>query len=84
MNLICDLYHNYDIACPLSLCPCLSLCLGVDLSSIHTMKMQRRSTMMSDVKQLLAAGEGLSLSNEDGVTLVKAAPYVLLELFRLP
>uniref|UniRef100_A0A674PGX0 Myosin XVI n=1 Tax=Takifugu rubripes TaxID=31033 RepID=A0A674PGX0_TAKRU len=46
---------------------------GVDLSSIHTMKMQRRSTMMSDVTQLLATGEGLSLSNEDGVTLLHIA-----------
>lgn len=45
--------------------------LGVDVSSIHTMKMQRRSTMMSDVRQLVATGEGLSQSNEDGVTLVK-------------
>lgn len=78
MNLICDLYHNYDIACPPSLWLCLSLCLGVGLSSIHTMKMQRRSTMMSDVTQLLATGGGLGLSNEDGVTLVKPAPYVLL------
>lgn len=50
--------------------PLLSV-LGVDVTSIHTMKMQRRSTMMSDVRQLVAAGEGLSQSNEDGVTLVK-------------
>lgn len=49
----------------------------MDVSSIHTMKMQRRSTMMSDVRQLVAKGEGLSQSNEDGVTLVKIAPDVL-------
>uniref|UniRef100_H3BXF1 Myosin XVI n=1 Tax=Tetraodon nigroviridis TaxID=99883 RepID=H3BXF1_TETNG len=46
---------------------------GVDVSSIHTMKMQRRSTMMSDVRQLVATGEGLSQSNEDGVTLLHIA-----------
>lgn len=44
------------------------------------MKMQRRSTMMSDVRQLVATGEGLSRSNEDGVTLVKMAPDVLWNL----
>lgn len=55
--------------------------LGVDVSSIHTMKMQRRSTMMADVRKLVATGEGLSQSNEDGVTLVKMAPPdVLWEL----
>lgn len=43
---------------------------GVDVTSMHTMKMQRASTMMSDVKQLLAAGTSLNQPNEDGVTLV--------------
>lgn len=47
------------------------------------MKRQRRSTMMSDVRQLVAAGEGLSQSNEDGVTLVKMAPDVLWKLFSM-
>lgn len=43
---------------------------GVDMASMHTMKMQRASTMMSDVKQLLATGASLSQPNEEGVTLV--------------
>lgn len=44
--------------------------LGVDVSSMHTMKMQRPNMMLSDVRQLLATGGGLNLPNEDGVTLV--------------
>lgn len=43
---------------------------GVDMTSMHTMKIQRASTMMSDVKQLLATGASLNQPNEDGVTLV--------------
>lgn len=43
---------------------------GVDMTSMHTMKIQRATTMMSDVKQLLATGASLNLPNEDGVTLV--------------
>lgn len=37
---------------------------------MHTMKMQRPSTMLSDVRQLLATGGGLNQPNDDGVTLV--------------
>lgn len=43
---------------------------GVDTTSMHTMKVQRASTMMTDVKQLLATGVSLNQPNEDGVTLV--------------
>lgn len=38
---------------------------------------------MSDVRQLVATGGGLSQSNEDGVTLVKMAPHVLWKLFSM-
>lgn len=40
------------------------------MASIHTMKIQRASTMMSDVRQLLATGTALNQANDDGVTLV--------------
>uniref|UniRef100_A0A8C6L0J4 Myosin XVI n=1 Tax=Nothobranchius furzeri TaxID=105023 RepID=A0A8C6L0J4_NOTFU len=46
---------------------------GVDLASIHTMKTQRASTMLSDVKQLVASGESLNQTNDDGVTLLHIA-----------
>uniref|UniRef100_A0A3P8VT99 Myosin motor domain-containing protein n=1 Tax=Cynoglossus semilaevis TaxID=244447 RepID=A0A3P8VT99_CYNSE len=42
---------------------------NVDVSSLHTMKMQRANTMLSDVRQLVASGVSLSQSNDDGVTL---------------
>uniref|UniRef100_A0A3Q3XIS7 Myosin motor domain-containing protein n=1 Tax=Mola mola TaxID=94237 RepID=A0A3Q3XIS7_MOLML len=46
---------------------------NVDVSSMHTMKMQRPNMMLSDVRQLLATGGGLNLPNEDGVTLLHIA-----------
>lgn len=44
--------------------------LGVDVTSLHTMKTQRPNTMLADVKQLVASGGSLNLPNEEGVTLV--------------
>lgn len=49
---------------------------GVDVSSVPTMKMQSASTMLSDVRQLVATGGGLNLPNDDGVTLVSAVTCV--------
>ncbi|XP_058479130.1 unconventional myosin-XVI isoform X1 [Solea solea] len=46
---------------------------GVDVSSIHAMKTQRASTMLSDVRQLIAAGVSLNHPNDDGVTLLHIA-----------
>ncbi|XP_072300740.1 unconventional myosin-XVI isoform X1 [Eucyclogobius newberryi] len=46
---------------------------GVDVSSMHTMKMQRAVTMLSDVRQLVGTGGGLSQSNDEGVTLLHIA-----------
>ncbi|KAK7882484.1 hypothetical protein WMY93_028658 [Mugilogobius chulae] len=46
---------------------------GVDMSSMHTMKMQRAVTMLSDVKQLVATEACLSQANDDGVTLLHIA-----------
>ncbi|XP_040056748.2 unconventional myosin-XVI isoform X1 [Gasterosteus aculeatus] len=46
---------------------------GVDVSSVPTMKMQSASTMLSDVRQLVATGGGLNLPNDDGVTLLHIA-----------
>uniref|UniRef100_A0A3B4ABR4 Myosin motor domain-containing protein n=1 Tax=Periophthalmus magnuspinnatus TaxID=409849 RepID=A0A3B4ABR4_9GOBI len=46
---------------------------NVDMSSMHTMKTQRASTMLSDVRQLVATGGGLNQSNDDGVTLLHIA-----------
>lgn len=46
---------------------------GVDMSSMHTMKMQRAVTMLSDVRQLVATGGSLNQSNDEGVTLLHIA-----------
>ncbi|KAK2839918.1 hypothetical protein Q5P01_013658 [Channa striata] len=46
---------------------------GVDVSSMHAMKTQRPSTMLSDVRQLVATGNSLNLVNDDGVTLLHIA-----------
>ncbi|KAF3843141.1 hypothetical protein F7725_001990 [Dissostichus mawsoni] len=46
---------------------------GVDVSSMHAMKMQRPSTMLSDVRQLVAKGESINQPNDDGVTLIHIA-----------
>ncbi|XP_034160516.2 unconventional myosin-XVI isoform X2 [Pangasianodon hypophthalmus] len=60
---------------------------GVDLSSIHQMKTQRASVMLSDVRQLVSSGASVNQRNEDGVTLLHIAcasgyrdvVYLLLE-----
>uniref|UniRef100_A0A8C5GII5 Myosin motor domain-containing protein n=1 Tax=Gouania willdenowi TaxID=441366 RepID=A0A8C5GII5_GOUWI len=46
---------------------------GVDVSSMHAIKTQRPSAMLSDVRQLVATGESLDLPNDDGVTLLHIA-----------
>ncbi|XP_056289337.1 unconventional myosin-XVI [Pseudoliparis swirei] len=46
---------------------------GVDVSSVHAMTMQRRSTMLSDVRQLVATRGSLNQPNDDGVTLLHIA-----------
>ncbi|KAM3861733.1 LOW QUALITY PROTEIN: unconventional myosin-XVI [Diretmus argenteus] len=46
---------------------------GVDVSSMHTMRTQRPSTMLSDVRHLVAAGGSLNQPNDDGVTLLHIA-----------
>lgn len=51
--------------------------LGVDVSSMHAMKIQRPSTMLSDVRQLVASGGSLNQPNEEGITLVCKSTYVL-------
>ncbi|XP_047457190.1 unconventional myosin-XVI isoform X2 [Mugil cephalus] len=46
---------------------------GVDVTSMHAMKTQRPSTMLSDVRQLVASGGSLNQPNDDGVTLLHIA-----------
>ncbi|XP_054642512.1 unconventional myosin-XVI isoform X2 [Dunckerocampus dactyliophorus] len=46
---------------------------GVDVSSVHTMRTQRSTTMLSDVRQLVAAGADLNQPSDDGVTLLHIA-----------
>ncbi|XP_068124131.1 unconventional myosin-XVI isoform X2 [Hyperolius riggenbachi] len=46
---------------------------GVDLTSLRQMRTQRAAVMLSDVKQLLAAGGTVNEKNEDGVTLLHIA-----------
>ncbi|XP_072252998.1 unconventional myosin-XVI isoform X1 [Leuresthes tenuis] len=46
---------------------------GVDVSAMHAMKTQRPSTMLSDVKQLVATAGSLNQPNDDGVTLLHIA-----------
>ncbi|XP_034549269.1 unconventional myosin-XVI isoform X3 [Notolabrus celidotus] len=46
---------------------------GVDVSSMHTMKMQRSNTMLSDVRQLVTTGGSLNQPNDEGVTLLHIA-----------
>ncbi|ROL52409.1 Unconventional myosin-XVI [Anabarilius grahami] len=46
---------------------------GVDMSSMHQMKTQRSSTMMSDVRQLVSSGGSVNQQNDDGVTLLHIA-----------
>uniref|UniRef100_A0A8B9GP55 Myosin XVI n=1 Tax=Astyanax mexicanus TaxID=7994 RepID=A0A8B9GP55_ASTMX len=57
-------------------CVCVHLCVcetGVDVSSMHQMKTQRASVMLSDVKQLVSSGASVNQRNEDGVTLLHMA-----------
>ncbi|XP_034742135.1 unconventional myosin-XVI isoform X2 [Etheostoma cragini] len=46
---------------------------GVDVSCVHSMKMQRPNKMLSDVRQLVAKGGSLNQPNDDGVTLLHIA-----------
>uniref|UniRef100_A0A8C2J6C9 Myosin XVI n=1 Tax=Cyprinus carpio TaxID=7962 RepID=A0A8C2J6C9_CYPCA len=46
---------------------------GVDMSSMHQMKTQRSSTMLSDVRQLVSSGGSVNQQNDDGVTLLHIA-----------
>ncbi|KAM9344023.1 unconventional myosin-XVI [Pholidichthys leucotaenia] len=46
---------------------------GVDVSSMHAMKTQRPTTMLSDVRQLVASEGSLNQPNDDGVTLLHIA-----------
>uniref|UniRef100_A0A673XPJ5 Myosin XVI n=1 Tax=Salmo trutta TaxID=8032 RepID=A0A673XPJ5_SALTR len=46
---------------------------GIDVSSMHTMRTQRPSTMLSDVRQLVSSGVSLNQRNNDGVTLLHIA-----------
>ncbi|XP_042282224.1 unconventional myosin-XVI isoform X1 [Thunnus maccoyii] len=46
---------------------------GVEVSSMHTMKTQRPSTMLSDVRQIVATGGSLNQPNDDRVTLLHIA-----------
>ncbi|XP_028249307.1 unconventional myosin-XVI isoform X2 [Parambassis ranga] len=46
---------------------------GVDVSSMYAIKTQRPSTMLSDVRQLVATGGSLNQPNDDGVTLLHIA-----------
>ncbi|XP_051782257.1 unconventional myosin-XVI isoform X2 [Erpetoichthys calabaricus] len=46
---------------------------GVDVNSLQHMKVQRPSTMLSDVRLLLAAGGSVNQRNEEGVTLLHMA-----------
>ncbi|XP_072542195.1 unconventional myosin-XVI isoform X3 [Salminus brasiliensis] len=46
---------------------------GVDVSSMHQMKTQRASIMLSDVRQLVSSGASVNQRNEDGVTLLHMA-----------
>lgn len=50
--------------------------LGVDVASMHTMKTQRATTMLSDVKQLVASGGNLNQPSDDGVTLVRKVTHM--------
>ncbi|XP_061547358.1 unconventional myosin-XVI isoform X2 [Phycodurus eques] len=46
---------------------------GVDVSLMHSMRTQRPNTMLSDIRQLVAAGADLNQPNDDGVTLLHIA-----------
>nr|KAF6460741.1 myosin XVI [Molossus molossus] len=44
---------------------------GVDLTSLHQMKLQRPMSMLTDVKHFLSCGGNVNEKNDDGVTLNK-------------
>lgn len=44
--------------------------LGVDLTSLHQMKLQRPMSMLTDVKHFLSCGGNVNEKNDEGVTLV--------------
>ncbi|XP_051938387.1 unconventional myosin-XVI [Hippocampus zosterae] len=46
---------------------------GVDVSSMHSMRTQRPNGMLSDIRQLVAAGADLNQPNDEGVTLLHIA-----------
>uniref|UniRef100_A0A087Y002 Myosin XVI n=1 Tax=Poecilia formosa TaxID=48698 RepID=A0A087Y002_POEFO len=46
---------------------------GVNVASMHTMKTQRPTTMLSDVKHLVTTGGTLNQANDEGVTLLHIA-----------
>uniref|UniRef100_A0A3Q2PQ17 Myosin motor domain-containing protein n=1 Tax=Fundulus heteroclitus TaxID=8078 RepID=A0A3Q2PQ17_FUNHE len=46
---------------------------NVDVASMHTMKTQRPTTMMNDVKHLVTTGGTLNQPNDEGVTLLHIA-----------
>uniref|UniRef100_A0A3Q1G4C4 Myosin motor domain-containing protein n=1 Tax=Acanthochromis polyacanthus TaxID=80966 RepID=A0A3Q1G4C4_9TELE len=49
---------------------------NVDVSSMHAMKTQRPSTMLSDVRQLVATGGSFNQPNDDGVTLLSLKLHI--------
>lgn len=46
---------------------------GIDVNCLRQMKVQRQTTMMSDVKNLLATGGSINEKNDEGVTLLHMA-----------
>ncbi|MEE6470717.1 hypothetical protein FKM82_009041 [Ascaphus truei] len=46
---------------------------GVDLTSLHQMRTQRATVMLSDVRQRLAAGGSVNEKNDEGVSLLHIA-----------
>ncbi|XP_028846697.1 unconventional myosin-XVI isoform X2 [Denticeps clupeoides] len=46
---------------------------GVDIGSLHNMKNQMPSTMLSDVRQMISSGESVNLRNTSGITLLHMA-----------
>ncbi|KAM7110857.1 unconventional myosin-XVI isoform 2-T3 [Molossus nigricans] len=46
---------------------------GVDLTSLHQMKLQRPMSMLTDVKHFLSCGGNVNEKNDDGVTLLHMA-----------
>lgn len=71
MNLRCQVYVTLKTYCSMNVSVMLVFVfVGVDVSSMHAMKTQRPSTMLSDVRQIIATGGSLNQPNDDKVTLV--------------